>query len=141
MAKWLDRALVKCPYEYCLCLTPNDLRATLKARKIPQEHWPETSFDPDTDARTYVIESGNTKLIIVGFVALQNASLIEVVEVIAHEAVHVWQKTVEYFEEDTPSDEFMAYSIQTIIANLFRSYLEQKGAAEGKAIESLLMVH
>lgn len=46
----------------------------------------------------------------------------EMLGLIAHEAVHIWQNVVEAMEDDKPSDEFEAYSIQMICTDLFGEY-------------------
>ena len=42
--------------------------------------------------------------------------------VIVHEAVHVWQNIREAMEEESPSHEFEAYSLQWIVHNLIKDY-------------------
>lgn len=46
----------------------------------------------------------------------------EMLGLIAHEAVHVWQHAVKAMEDDSPSDEFEACSIQMICTDLFEEY-------------------
>lgn len=50
----------------------------------------------------------------------------QVYGLIVHEAVHVWQRIVEHIGEHKPSDEFMAYGIQTIAQELMFAYKEAK---------------
>lgn len=45
-----------------------------------------------------------------------------VVTILAHEAVHVYQKVLEHIGENKPSSEFEAYSIQTILDNLIEAF-------------------
>lgn len=47
---------------------------------------------------------------------------VEIYGLIAHEAVHVYQRIVERMGEGKPSKEFEAYSIQRICVDLFDSY-------------------
>ena len=46
--------------------------------------------------------------------------------VLAHEAVHVYQEFRDYIEENAPSSEFEAYTIQEIFLNLINEYDRQK---------------
>lgn len=39
------------------------------------------------------------------------------VGIIAHECVHIWQNFINYISEINPSDEFMAYTIQSVLEN------------------------
>lgn len=50
-----------------------------------------------------------------------------VVDLISHEAVHVWQHIREDIGEDNPSSEFEAYSIQTIVSELIGAYEATRG--------------
>lgn len=47
---------------------------------------------------------------------------VQVVGLLVHEAVHVWQKTVGRMQESTPSAEFEAYSVQRIVQDLLSVY-------------------
>ena len=46
----------------------------------------------------------------------------EVIALIVHEAVHVWQEIKQRMGEQNPSIEFEAYSIQQIVVNLVSDY-------------------
>lgn len=50
----------------------------------------------------------------------------QVYGLLVHEAVHVWQRIMEYIGESKPSDEFMAYGIQAIAQELMFAYKEAK---------------
>lgn len=44
------------------------------------------------------------------------------VDLLIHEAMHVWRDMLEAIEEEKPSSEFEAYAMQNITANLFHAY-------------------
>ena len=80
-------------------------------------------YDPDCDlphpAVTYFFDDNE---IIVYVNKKCGASDSEVMALIVHEAVHVWQKIAELMGESEPSKEFEAYSIQTIFLGLLSLY-------------------
>lgn len=45
-------------------------------------------------------------------------------DVLVHEAVHIWQAMCEEIREESPSEEFEAYSIQAITRSLWAAYDE-----------------
>jgi hypothetical protein len=45
--------------------------------------------------------------------------------ILAHEAVHVYQRLFRRIGEDYPSKEFQAYVVENVTRNLLESYLEQ----------------
>jgi len=49
------------------------------------------------------------------------------VNLLVHEAVHVWQDLCEGIGEHAPSSEFEAYTVQHISAELFRAYEKTRG--------------
>lgn len=50
-----------------------------------------------------------------------------VVDLLVHEATHVWQDVRGGIGEDRPSSEFEAYAVQNIAANLFKAYEKTRG--------------
>lgn len=45
-----------------------------------------------------------------------------VLEILIHEAVHIWQRNADHMEEDKPSKEFEAYAIEKIASELIKEY-------------------
>ncbi len=52
----------------------------------------------------------------------------EVMGVLCHESVHVFQSVCEFMGEEDPSPEFMAYSIQNIYQELLRVWWDFRGS-------------
>lgn len=53
---------------------------------------------------------------------MTECSSIDVAALLVHEAMHVWQAFCEHVGEKSPSDEFEAYSIQSIFHELMTAY-------------------
>lgn len=62
--------------------------------------------------------------------------LLSIIGLVAHEAVHVFDRICEHINEDEPSEEFKAYSIQMIIMELLEAWRKtrRKGDIFGKSI-------
>lgn len=71
----------------------------------------------DGDPTTYaIVQIGDTS----------NYSDIAINGLIAHEAVHIWQRERKLMGENKPSKEFEAYAIQTIFINLLAMYKDSE---------------
>lgn len=57
---------------------------------------------------------------------------IGIVGLLAHEAVHVWQRAADEMGENNPSHEFEAYTVQHISQELIRAYHETRGGLAPK---------
>lgn len=66
----------------------------------------------------------NTGMAIVHIDPLKDVLRVQTYGLIVHEAVHVYQRTVESMGEDSPSVEFEAYQIQAIAQRLMEMYEE-----------------
>ena len=62
---------------------------------------------------------------------LDDRDMVAITALIAHEAVHVFQKICEIMGEDHPSHEFEAYTIQYLTIQLTRAYLDTRRPNEG----------
>lgn len=73
---------------------------------------------------TQTLECDNRRLVLVAVSdeIKSSADPFDVVGLLCHEAVHVWQEICERIGEEKPSQEFQAYSIQTILQELMRAY-------------------
>lgn len=126
MGKWLDRSLVSCPYYINLCLSEKDYQRELRRIKLERKDWPPFLMSPDCDATAQFLEaSDGKKYAIVCLGPTEKMTDVQVLGILVHEATHVWQYSMKVLEEDRPSDEFMAYGVQSIAQVLIESYFEQ----------------
>lgn len=63
----------------------------------------------------------------VAIVTVGNHAAQTTVDLLIHEAVHVWQDLREAVNEEKPSSEFEAYMLQNIAAELFIAYQKTRG--------------
>lgn len=81
-------------------------------------------FEPspsDAPASTVFFDSGEL-IVFVDKKQARHREQAEVIALIVHEAVHVWQEIKQRMGEQNPSIEFEAYSIQQIVVNLVSDY-------------------
>lgn len=81
---------------------------------------------PDTDGFTHSFESDDGVVSLVYVRRTDTSS--ETMAILVHEAVHVAQAYWEFMNEDIPSSEFMAYTVQQISQWLIE---EQRGERHG----------
>jgi len=120
---WISRAIIESPYCIGLCLDEGNFQRELKKLKVPREHWPEW-LPSDSAGAVHFFEKndGHQKCAIV--CTEKHGDPNETVGLLIHEAVHVWQHICEALDEDNPSREFEAYSIQAISLRLIAAYSE-----------------
>jgi hypothetical protein len=112
---WLDRGWQ--PVHLGFCPSEKAFKSCLKEYDIKQEiKYPSASgftihFANDLTGDDFVV---------VGLKKHDNP--LEIVGLIVHEAVHVFDYICEAIGEDEPSDEFKAYSIQMITMMLMKAY-------------------
>jgi len=118
---WHDRSLVDGPYVTLVFSEEEYLKAT-KHSGIPKAERGSWLGSPQSNGTctTFTMDS---KLICI--VAVQLEAAVENVSVqglLIHEAVHIWQNYRRHIGETNPSDEFEAYSIQSISQRLLDAY-------------------
>ncbi|MGZ8172592.1 MAG: hypothetical protein ACXWT0_01690 [Methylobacter sp.] len=122
--KWLDRALVISPYYYGLCQSEKVFEKELRRLKIPKPDWPDFII-PTANATVHFFthndDNKSCAIVCLGDVTGRTAN--EVVGLLIHEAVHIWQAIRESIGERHPSAEFEAYSIQCIAQRLIEAYV------------------
>jgi hypothetical protein len=119
-AQWIDRTLLESPYCIGLCQSETQYKHELKRLKINYNcgEW----IPDDKDANVSEFIRGNEKCYVVSIRVKKDTQHIEVIGLLIHEAVHVWQKIRDTIGEESPSPEFEAYSIQRIAQNLIDAY-------------------
>ena len=118
---WLNRSLIIGPY-LCLCTTEEDYHAVMDYLKVPP-HQREPWVNERADATTHLLENQDRGLVAVVCLGdVSRCSSVDVAALLVHEAVHVWQAFCEHIGDTSPSDEFEAYSIQSISYELMTAY-------------------
>lgn len=79
-------------------------------------------INPNSHATTHILESNDMDLMCVVCMPVVKRHKIEIIGLLVHEAVHVWQAYAKSIGEDRPGDEQMAYGIQSISQELIDSY-------------------
>ena len=121
MIKWCSRELITGPY-LALCTTEKDFHKALKKLGVPVADWSHW-IDPDAHARTHALTAKGKFCCIVCIEANPEGILpAQIVALLAHEAVHVKQKYMEFIGERDPSPEFEAYVVQNIVQELVLAY-------------------
>lgn len=108
------------PYQYGFCPSEKAWRELAKASKRDLGAYPETA------AMTTLFQNTKTKKrIAVVTVAVRSPQ--DTVNLLAHEAMHVWRDVRESIGEEHPSSEFEAYAMQNIIDELLTAYQKTRG--------------
>lgn len=123
--KWLDRALMVSPYYYGLCCTEKQFHRELRRMKIDRANWPPFLNTPQANATLHTWNNAEGKLMAIICIGDGHKhSIPQVHAMLVHEAVHLWQFIRQHIGEKAPSDEFEAYSVQTISQRLMEAYEE-----------------
>lgn len=131
--KWIDRTLVASPYFVCLCLTEKDFHKALKKLHLPVADWPNFLKGGNATVH-FLVQKGGLDLVALVCMPESDHPRVSTYALLVHEAVHIWQAIKEAQGEKTPSDEYEAYSIQTLSQRLMEAYDEQvsQPAPKGK---------
>lgn len=126
--KWCDRSLIVSPYCYGLCKSEKEFHRELSKLKLPREDWPNFMASTHANMTVHFFEQmgdiGKCAIVCVG--KTKGFSKAQVLALLTHEAVHIWQEIRDNIGEKYPSSEFEAYSIQTISQRLMEAYLGVK---------------
>jgi hypothetical protein len=120
--KWIDRCLIESPFYIGLCLSKKNFDSEMKRLKIAKKERPQWVND-GYSGRVHQFRNKNKQVIIVCI--KRGESQICTMGLIIHEAVHVWQAIKDDLNEQHPSPEFEAYSIQIIAQRLIEKYREK----------------
>ncbi len=122
--KWLDRSLIISPVHYGLCKTEKSFKKELKRLGIRKKDRPDFLKSTHANATVHFFERDNSICAIVCLGETKDRTPNEIVGLLIHEAVHIWQETKSVIGEHSPSREFEAYSIQCIAQRLIEAYSE-----------------
>ena len=121
-AEWLDRALIIGPYITLVLNEKQFHKAMSHCQRRLSDHgdWIKS---PHSDATVHFLENQSDELCcIVALRVKKKTDPNGIVGLLIHESVHIWQAFKRRIGEDTPSDEFEAYAIQTISQRLISAY-------------------
>jgi hypothetical protein len=109
-----------------LVLSKEDYDKEMK--KLNVVYPPPMFTNPNADACVIKMERGVRKIGVVCLRGEKEFTMAEVVGLLTHEAVHLFQWHCEIVGEHKPSPEFEAYSIQWLTQELFKSWQDQTAA-------------
>ena len=119
---WCDRAMFRSPY-YCLVTTEALFKQELKRLNIKGDL--SYTNTETSNATCYEFESNGKTSFVVTIKDWEGKDPIEVAGLIVHEATHIKQHVMRIIGEKNPSNEFEAYMMQNIAANLMQCFVEQ----------------
>lgn len=122
--KWLDRSLIYLPM--CFALFTDEASYL---REINDKWWnapvdKALPFPKGAHSAHVTFLKRSDGSIPAALVCIRKAdrSPAQTYSILAHEAVHIWQEMRRSMGEESPSDEFEAYSVQGIARALFDAY-------------------
>lgn len=119
--RWLDRTLLVGPY-FTLCTTPEQFRRVTKRLKVT----PDIEFvGKDANARVHHFVTGTNSCSVVCIPHDHERDPNQIIGLLVHEAVHIWQAFIEHIGETAPGHEVEAYAIQNIVQALIAEYSRQ----------------
>ena len=138
MNKWLDRSLIVGPY-LTLCLSEDHYNRVMRYLAIDQP-WSKWVTDGANATMHSMTHDKNGLCCVVCLKPKDTVTGVQIASILVHEAVHVVERYMEYINEDHPSSEFLAYSIQNVAQELMQSYAEQtaKQATDQESADILL---
>lgn len=122
--KWCDRTLIRSMYDYGLCFTEKDFRDTLRAQGLDELEFGKSGLGDKGGATVsfYKCPKGQRLAIVCLGKGYEKLTIPQLYGILVHESVHIWQAIRDSMEENEPSMEFEAYSIQRISQNLIQQY-------------------
>lgn len=119
--KWLQRDWIRGDY-LGVCVSEDAWFKEMKSMGIKH---PAEFVSHDANATTHFLtNSDGRRATIVCIRHNPSRTGIQIAALLAHEAVHVFQRYCDYIGEDNPSDEFEAYCVQNIFQELAEGYTQ-----------------
>ena len=109
-----------------LVLSEAEYMAAMKHCGISKKNIGSWIKSDSADATVHILEKDNKQTFIVALRVNKKVTHDQIVGLLVHEAVHIWQEFKRRIGENNPSDEFEAYSIQSISQRLISAYSLQK---------------
>lgn len=125
--EWLDRALFVSSNFYCLCTNEKMFHKAMDHLKIKENDRPNFIQNAHSSATVhfFVNKDGGRSAIVCIRKRTKDISYEQIVAMLVHEAVHLWQETRDNYGEKSPSSELEAYAIQSLSQRLIESYNRQ----------------
>jgi hypothetical protein len=136
--RWCDRSVIYLNAHYTVCVTEEQFRKTLEDIAYVGAQLPFVKTDiADATVHHLVGDDGKPVSIVCMRDTYKQKLWIEVIGLLAHEAVHIFDDFCESIGESKPSYEFKAYGTQWILQQLIESFaaVEPLGAALMKDVE------
>lgn len=120
---WIGRDLVKNPLYLGVCKNEKAFIHEMKRVNIKKIDRP-LFISKGVNATVHFFENGSevSAIVCLDESCKKGRSKSEIMGLIVHESVHVWQEIKSHINEDSPSSEFEAYSIQTISQRVFEAF-------------------
>lgn len=125
---WCSRDIFYSCVAYTIITNEEDFWKEVQKLGVPREivgPWVGAGSNARTHKFVYHEEGKSTECAVIAFPASPDRDPEEVIGLIVHEAMHVWQWILEGIGESKPSCEFEAYSVQSIVQSLLREYKRQ----------------
>jgi len=130
MGLWLDRSLLQGP-RLALVTSERQFQAAMRAISM-KDAGPWLLANQHACVHSYDDEEGVICVVALSLPACARMSEIDVAALLAHEAVHVWQRVADAIGGDL-GREMEAYAVQNIVANLMRAYVKASSSAAARA--------
>ena len=124
--KWLDRNLLVLNGYYTLCTTEKQYNAALKHLRVKHREAPSFLASPRANATVHHFNCEDKYCAVVCLGNTKERTNAQVLALLVHEAVHIWQEFKENIGEGAPGRELEAYAIQSISQSLITEYFRQK---------------
>lgn len=123
--RWLDRSLLEFDY-YTLCTTEKQYADVLKHLKVRRKDAPPFLYTERAHASVhhFVNEGKHAFVVCLGPIAGRDDD--QIIALLVHEAVHLWQGYARAIGESAPGDEMEAYAIQSLSQSLITEYRRQR---------------
>jgi hypothetical protein len=118
---WFGGGLVQSPIRYCICTSEEQFIKEMERLEV-KERVPWIANDRSHGSTHFYVNEDEGELAIVCISPDPKRSYNEIVTLIVHESVHIFQAICENWGEKKPSKEFEAYSIQTISLDLIHEF-------------------
>jgi len=120
-------------YSFSFCADEGEWKTLVKHSPYPLENYPSANA-----TTTVVADDKGVEMSVVCIAPhVDKTDLLTQLSCLVHEGVHIWQNAKRYIGEETTGIEHEAYSIQKIVVNLTRDYLNKRGPREEEPVNTV----